>query len=192
MAMMPPSRIVAFRAADRPIVRHEQWIFHHQSTGPNRRFDGIAQSFSVRVIDRTWVHANTVGTLLQATDTGKILDHDNYLNFGGSVDRSWLSYSANTTLGVMQPNFAIINGGIPGGGQIIQDQSLTDIISTYITGTTTYYVCSRSIRLTPRLALILPPADGSTSPKSQHWMRQEPHPNLMPTILSRGSIPSSA
>jgi iron complex outermembrane receptor protein len=50
-----------------------------------------------------------------------------------------LSYSANTTLGVIQPNFAIINGGIPGGGQIIQDQSLTDIISTYITGTTTYY-----------------------------------------------------
>jgi iron complex outermembrane receptor protein len=91
------------------------------------------------VIDRTWVHANTVGTLLQATDSGKILGQENYLNFGGSVDRSWLSYSANATLGVMQPNFAIINGGIPGGGQIIQDQSLTDIISTYITGTTTYY-----------------------------------------------------
>jgi len=100
---------------------------------------GSPNPFPYGVIDRTWVHANTVGTLLQATDTGKILDHDNYLNFGGSVDRSWLSYSANTTLGVMQPNFAIINGGIPGGGQIIQDQSLTDIISTYITGTTTYY-----------------------------------------------------
>jgi len=100
---------------------------------------GSPNPFPYGVIDRTWVHANTVGTLLQATDTGKILDHDNYLNFGGSVDRSWLSYSANTTLGVIQPNFAIINGGIPGGGQIIQDQSLTDIISTYITGTTTYY-----------------------------------------------------
>jgi len=100
---------------------------------------GSPNPFPYGVIDRTWVHANTVGTLLQATDTGKILDHDNYLNFGGSVDRSWLSYSANTTLGVIQPNFAIINGGIPGGGQIIQDQSLTDIIFTYITGTTTYY-----------------------------------------------------
>jgi iron complex outermembrane receptor protein len=100
---------------------------------------GSPNSFPYGVIDRTWVHANTVGTLLQATDTGKILDHDNYLNFGGSVDRSWLSYSANTTLGVLQPNFVIVNGGIPGGGQIIQDQSLTDIISTYITGTTTYY-----------------------------------------------------
>ena len=100
---------------------------------------GSPNPFPYGVIDRTWVHANTVGTLLQATDTGKILDHDNYLNFGGSVDRSWLSYSANTTLGLIQPNFAIINGGIPGGGQIIQDQSLTDIISTYITGTTTYY-----------------------------------------------------
>jgi hypothetical protein len=67
-----------------------------------------------------------VGILLQATDTGKIFDHDNYLNFGGSVGRSWLSYSANATLGVMQPNFVIDNGGIPGGGEIIQDQSLTD------------------------------------------------------------------
>ncbi len=101
------------------------------STGP--------VNFPYGVIDRTWVHANTVGTLLQVTDTGKILDHDNYLNFGGSVDRSWLSYSANATLGVMQPNFVIDDGGIPGGGEIIQDQSPTDIISTYITGTTTYY-----------------------------------------------------
>ena len=100
---------------------------------------GSPNPFPYGVIDRTWVHANTVGTLLQATDTGKILGQDNYLNFGGSVDRSWLSYSANTTLGVIQPNFAIVNGGIPGGGEIIQDQSLTDIISTYITGTTTYY-----------------------------------------------------
>jgi iron complex outermembrane receptor protein len=100
---------------------------------------GSANPFPYGVIDRTWVHGNTVGTLLQATDTGKILDHDNYLNFGGSVDRSWLSYSATATLGVIQPDFVIVNGGIPGGGQIIQDQSLTDIISTYITGTTTYY-----------------------------------------------------
>ena len=100
---------------------------------------GSPNPFPYGVIDRTWVHANTVGTLLQATDTDKILGQDNYLNFGGSVDRSWLSYSATATLGVMQPNFAIINGGIPGGGQIVQDQSLTDIISTYITGTTTYY-----------------------------------------------------
>ena len=100
---------------------------------------GSANPFPYGVIDRTWVHANTVGTLLQATDTSKILDHDNYLNFGGSVDRSWLSYSANATLGVIQPDFVIVNGGIPGGGEIIQDQSLTDIISTYLTGTTTYY-----------------------------------------------------
>ncbi|HXW71052.1 MAG TPA: TonB-dependent receptor [Methylocella sp.] len=98
-----------------------------------------AVNFPYGTIDRTWVHGNTVGTLLQATGTGKVFDHDNYLNFGGSVDRSWLSYSANATLGVMQPNFVIVNGSIPGGGQIIQDQSLTDYISTYITGTATYY-----------------------------------------------------
>ena len=80
-----------------------------------------------------------MGTLLQATDTGKILGQDNYLNFGGSVDRSWLSYSAYATLALIQPNFIDVNGGIPGGGEIVQDQSLTDIISTYLTGTTTYY-----------------------------------------------------
>ncbi|MGH6846260.1 MAG: TonB-dependent receptor [Methylocella sp.] len=96
-------------------------------------------NFPYGVINRTFVHANTVGTLLQATDTGKILGQDNYLNFGGSVDRSWLSYSAYATLGVIQPNLVITNGSIAGGGQIIQDQSLTDLIPTYLTGTTTYY-----------------------------------------------------
>ncbi|MGB9428195.1 MAG: TonB-dependent receptor plug domain-containing protein, partial [Methylocella sp.] len=101
------------------------------STGP--------VNFPYGVIDRTFVHGNTVGTLLQATDTGKILGQDNYLNFGGSVDRSWLSYSAYATLALIQPNFIDVNGGIPGGGEIVQDQSLTDIISTYLTGTTTYY-----------------------------------------------------
>jgi len=98
-----------------------------------------AVNFPYGVIDRTSVHANTVGTLLQATDTGKILDHDNYLNFGGSVDRSWLNYNATAALGMIQPNFMIANGGIPGGGQIIQDQTLTDYISTYLAGTATYY-----------------------------------------------------
>ncbi|HEX3497263.1 MAG TPA: Plug domain-containing protein, partial [Methylocella sp.] len=91
---------------------------------------GSPNPFPYGLIDRTFVHGNTVGTLLQATDTGKILGQNNYLNFGGSVDRSWLSYSATATLGVIQPNFVITNGSIPGGGEIVQDQSLTDIIST--------------------------------------------------------------
>lgn len=133
-----------------------------------------------------------MGTLLQVTDTGKILDHENYLNFGGSVDRSWLSYSANATLGVTQPNFVIDDGGILGGGEIIQDQSPTAIISTYITGTTTYYGLFALDTFGVALALILPPAGGSMSPKSQQRMRAEPHPNLIPAIPSRGSIPSSA
>ncbi len=80
-----------------------------------------------------------MGTLLQATDTDKILGQDNYFNFGGSIDRSWLSYSAYATLAVIPPDFVDFNGSIPGGGEIVQDQSLTDIISTYLTGTTTYY-----------------------------------------------------
>jgi iron complex outermembrane recepter protein len=100
---------------------------------------GSPNPFPYGVIDRTFVHGNTVGTLLQATDTGKILGQDNYLNFGASVDRSWLSYSAYATLAVILPNFIDVNGSIPGGGEIVQDQSLTDIITTYLTGTTTYY-----------------------------------------------------
>jgi iron complex outermembrane receptor protein len=98
-----------------------------------------AVNFPYGTINRSWVHANTVGTMLQAADTGKILNHDNYLNFGGSVDRSWLSYNAIATLGMIQPNLALATGGIPGSGQIIQDQTLTDYVSTYLTGTTTYY-----------------------------------------------------
>jgi hypothetical protein len=129
---------------------------------------------------------------LQVTDTGKILDHDNYLNFGGSVDRSWLSYSANATLGVMQPNFVIDDGGIPGGVEIIQISPQPISYPPISPGQRPTTDCSRSIRSASRLALILPPAGGSMSPKSQHRMRAEPHPNLIPAIPSRGSIPSSA
>ena len=72
--------------------------------------DGIAYG----TIDRTSVHATTFGTALQATDNDKFLGHANYLTFGGSVDRSLLSFSATSQLGAILPDFTIASGGFPG------------------------------------------------------------------------------
>ena len=54
-------------------------------------------------IDRTSVHATTFGTALQATDNDKFFDHPNYFTFGASVDRSLLSFSATSQLGISTP-----------------------------------------------------------------------------------------
>ncbi|HEY8006423.1 MAG TPA: TonB-dependent receptor [Methylocella sp.] len=90
-------------------------------------------------IDRTSVHATTFGTALQATDNDKIFEHANYFTFGASVDRSLLSFSATSQLGVISPDFAIVNGGFPGSGDIISTAGQIGYVPTFLTGNTTYY-----------------------------------------------------
>jgi len=97
--------------------------------------DGVAYG----TIDRTYVHSLSVGAALQATDTEKLFGHDNHLTFGGSVDRSQLSFSATSTLGQITPDFSVQASGFPGAGSIIRTDGNLGYVPTYLTGHTTYY-----------------------------------------------------
>jgi iron complex outermembrane recepter protein len=106
-------------------------------------------------LDRTSVHATTFGTALQATNNGKIFEHDNYLTFGASVDRSLLSFSAKSELGMIFPDFVVGGGPFPGSRSIIATAGAIGYVPTFLTGTTTYYgvYALDTFNLTPELAL---------------------------------------
>ena len=91
-------------------------------------------------IDRTTTYSTSAGTTLQATDKEKIFDHDNNFVVGGSIDRSFFSFSANSTLGNIEPNLIVTpDGSFPGSGSIIYTAGGIGYVPTYLTGTTTYY-----------------------------------------------------
>ena len=106
-------------------------------------------------LDHTSIHATTFGTALQATDNDKIFEHDNFLTFGASVDRSLLSFSAKSVLGDIFPDLTIGNGGFAGSGSIIETMGMIGYVPTYLTGTTTYYgvYALDTFSITPELAL---------------------------------------
>ncbi|MCI0599352.1 MAG: TonB-dependent receptor [Beijerinckiaceae bacterium] len=106
-------------------------------------------------IDRTAVHATTFGMALQATSNDAILDHENYLTFGASVDRSLLSFGSNSQLGTIFPNFAVGFGGFPGSGSLISTAGRIGYVPTNLTGNTTYYgvYALDTFTITPELAL---------------------------------------
>ncbi|MGH6852089.1 MAG: TonB-dependent receptor, partial [Methylocella sp.] len=106
-------------------------------------------------VDHTSIHATTFGTALQATDNGKFFEHENYFTFGASVDRSLLSFSANSQLGDIFPDLVIGDGAFPGSGSIIATQGRIGYVPTYLTGNTTYYgvYTLDTFSITPELAL---------------------------------------
>ena len=123
--------------------------------GQNGRPIPFVPGIAYGTVDRTSVHATTFGTTLQATDKDKFFDHDNYLTFGASVDRSLLSFSATSTLGAIFPDFVVGNGGFPGSGSIITTAGDIGYVPTFLTGNTTYYgvYALDTFNITPELAL---------------------------------------
>ncbi len=106
-------------------------------------------------IDRTANHATTFGMALQATSNDAILEHENYLTFGASVDRSLLSFGSNSQLGTIFPNFVVGFGGFPGSGSLISTAGRIGYAPTNLTGNTTYYgvYALDTFTITPELAL---------------------------------------
>lgn len=91
-------------------------------------------------IDRTFTHATTAGLALQATNKDKFLEHDNFFVVGGSIDRSFLGFNSNSTLGAIGPDLVVgTNGSFPGAGSMIQTLGQIGYVPTYLTGSTTYY-----------------------------------------------------
>jgi iron complex outermembrane receptor protein len=98
-----------------------------------------ALTFPYGVLNETSVHANTVGTTIQATNRDKIFDHTNQVTFGSSIDQSWLHYNATATVDCINSNLTVVGcAGLPSSGTIIQDASGTNYVQTYLGGTTTY------------------------------------------------------
>jgi len=71
-------------------------------------------------IDRTANKATTLGASLQATSAESLLDHGNHFVVGGSIDHSTSNFTADGTLGFINPDLTVaINPAIPGNGAII-------------------------------------------------------------------------
>ncbi len=106
-------------------------------------------------LDRTIIRATTYGMALQATSNDKVLEQENYLTFGASVDRSHLSFGSNSQLGTIFPNFVVGFGAFPGSGSIIRTAGLIGYAPTNLTGTTTYYgvYALDTFTITPEFAL---------------------------------------
>jgi len=72
-------------------------------------------------IDDTWTQTTSVGTTLQATNTDKLLGHDNHFVIGGSFDYGVSNFGASAQLGVIQPNYFVAGSGVflgPSGNPI--------------------------------------------------------------------------
>jgi iron complex outermembrane recepter protein len=106
-------------------------------------------------LDRTAIHATTFGAALQATNNDKYFEHENYLTFGASVDRSLLSFSAASQLGAISPELTVGFGGFPGSGSIISTAGRIGYVPTFLTGNTTYYgvYALDTFSITPEFAL---------------------------------------
>ena len=63
-------------------------------------------------IDRTRTQTTSVGTTVQATDTDKLLGHDNHFVIGGSFDYGVTNFGASAELGVVQPDYLVAGSGI--------------------------------------------------------------------------------
>jgi len=71
-------------------------------------FDGAA---AIGVIDRTWIRSRTIGGTVQATNEDLYFGFHNKITFGTSYDHGWTHFSANETLGVIQPNLVVASIG---------------------------------------------------------------------------------
>ncbi|WP_330084526.1 TonB-dependent receptor [Methylocystis iwaonis] len=67
-------------------------------------FGGAA---SLGVIDNTWTRSRTIGGTVQATNDDIYFGFHNKITFGVSYDHGWTAFSANETLGVIQPNLVV-------------------------------------------------------------------------------------
>ncbi len=114
------------------------------------------EKFPYGTIDRTRTRALTAGLALQATNRDQILDHDNFITFGGSVDRSNISFGSTSTLGAIDPRLVVgTDGSIPGSGAQIETLGRIGYVPISLNGNTTYYgaYVLDTFNITPQLAL---------------------------------------
>ena len=77
----------------------------YQFTNHGQPIPYLGDSFPYGTTAYTATHTSTFGTQEQLTNTDKILDHDNYFVFGGSVDQSYTHFSSDDRAGRARSQF---------------------------------------------------------------------------------------
>jgi iron complex outermembrane receptor protein len=109
-------------------------------------------------IDRTRVDTLTTGGSLQATSDAPVFGHGNYFVAGGSVDRSRIDFSADSTLGTINPDLSVTaNPAIPGSGAVIHTLGNIGYGPVGLDAHNAYYglYATDTFDVTPRLAATL-------------------------------------
>ena len=94
--------------------------------------DNLPPGSFLAEIDRNWTATNSFGGTVQATDTDKIVGHENHLTFGISVDHGHTQFHGDSELGTIDPTLAVT-----GSGNFI-DQPLADITPVHVLALNTY------------------------------------------------------
>jgi iron complex outermembrane receptor protein len=90
--------------------------------------------------DRTWTSALTTGGSLQGSSNSKLFGHDNQFVAGGSIDHSWINFSASSELGFIFPDlFVGPNSAVPGTGQVIHTFGNIGFAPVQLAAQNTYY-----------------------------------------------------
>ena len=100
-------------------------------------------------VDRTQSNAASYGGSVQATSTAKILDHQNNVVVGMSIDRGHMQFNAESELGTIDNNLFVNGTGL------IINQPQGDLAPVSLLSQTTYtgLFATDTFDLTPRLAL---------------------------------------
>jgi iron complex outermembrane recepter protein len=75
-------------------------------------FNTLPPGAALGEIDRNWTASGSYGGTLQATSTGRVLDHDNHLVVGLSIDRGNTQFTAGSELGTIGGDLFVTGTGV--------------------------------------------------------------------------------
>ncbi len=107
-------------------------------------------------IDRTSTSTTTVGGALQADYDAPVFGHGNNLVIGASLDDSDIGFTSYSTLGYIDPNLVVVlNGSLPGSGNVIHTLGNLGYAPVGLNATTDYYgiYLADTFDITDRLSL---------------------------------------
>ncbi len=108
------------------------------------------------VIDSTASRTTSMGASAQATYTGKIAGHDNYLSFGSSIDHSKIDFQSQSALGFIFPDLRVgSDAAIAGMGSVLHTAGSLGYAPVSLNATTDYFGLYGldTFNITPQLAL---------------------------------------
>ena len=91
-------------------------------------------------LDRTSIHARTLGASLQATSRGRLLGRPNAFALGASLDRSRVRFASDSTLGVIGADLSIgSDPAVPGSGSLVATRGQVGYSPIRLNTSSAYY-----------------------------------------------------